>query len=67
MSDNEIAEEEGARDRPIVGPIHTSPLRNEDEFDVTCQTCGEEILSWPGAEARKWITRHKKKHRGGGY
>jgi len=34
----------------------------KDEFDVTCVTCGEEILSWEGREARKWITEHKRKH-----
>jgi len=41
--------------------VETS-IRVKDEFDVTCVTCGEEILSWEGREARKWITEHKKKH-----
>ena len=37
-------------------------IRVKDEFDVTCVTCGEEILSWEGREARKWITEHERKH-----
>jgi len=39
--------------------------RENDEFDVTCVTCGEEHLSYRWLEAVRFIREHRDMHRRG--